>query len=136
MLSSFQKIVSLPDDTNIYCGRENTAVSFGTTRIFPHYSTRSKLYTCRSVIQGNIKFALSIEPKNETLQSYATRVAHLRSQGLPSVFFLLFSSLLSLCKPRFGFHLRVVLCRFQRVLRWRKRVTRSSEHLAKKSADL
>ncbi|KAJ4892239.1 Hydroxyacylglutathione hydrolase 1 [Raphanus sativus] len=59
MLSSFQKIVSLPDDTNIYCGRENTA--------------------------GNIKFALSIEPKNETLQSYATRVAHLRSQGLPSI---------------------------------------------------
>ncbi|CAN7007505.1 unnamed protein product [Brassica oleracea var. botrytis] len=59
MLSSFQKIVSLPDDTNIYCGRENTA--------------------------GNLKFALSIEPKNETLRSYATRVAHLRSQGLPSI---------------------------------------------------
>ncbi|KAH0889851.1 hypothetical protein HID58_052280, partial [Brassica napus] len=59
MLSSLQKIVSLPDDTNIYCGRENTA--------------------------GNIKFALSIEPKNETLHSYATRVAHLRSQGLPSM---------------------------------------------------
>ncbi|CAN7116014.1 unnamed protein product [Brassica rapa subsp. narinosa] len=59
MLSSLQKIVSLPDDTNIYCGRENTA--------------------------GNIKFALSIEPKNETLHSYATRVAHLRSQGLPSI---------------------------------------------------
>nr|VDC69649.1 unnamed protein product [Brassica rapa] len=59
MLSSFQKIVSLPDDTNIYCGRENTS--------------------------GNVKFALSIEPKNETLRSYATRVAHLRSQGLPSI---------------------------------------------------
>jgi hydroxyacylglutathione hydrolase len=59
MLSSLQKIVSLPDDTNIYCGRENTA--------------------------GNLKFALSVEPKNETLQSYATRVAHLRSQGLPSI---------------------------------------------------
>ncbi|CDY17927.1 BnaC04g02920D [Brassica napus] len=59
MLSSFQKIVSLPDDTSIYCGRENTA--------------------------GNLKFALSIEPKNETLRSYATRVAHLRSQGLPSI---------------------------------------------------
>ncbi|CAH8390831.1 unnamed protein product [Eruca vesicaria subsp. sativa] len=37
------------------------------------------------MIQGNVKFALSIEPKNETLQSYATRVAHLRSQGLPSI---------------------------------------------------
>ncbi|KAG2332203.1 hypothetical protein Bca4012_018221 [Brassica carinata] len=59
MLSSLQKIMSLPDDTNIYCGRENTA--------------------------GSIKFALSIEPKNETLQSYATRIAHLRSQGLPSI---------------------------------------------------
>jgi len=83
MLSSLQKIVSLPDDTNIYCGRENTAVS--STHINTLNSHCSTLFYISSMIQGNLKFALSVEPKNETLQSYATRVAHLRSQGLPSV---------------------------------------------------
>lgn len=35
--------------------------------------------------QSNAKFALSIEPKNEALQSYAARVSNLRSRGLPTV---------------------------------------------------
>ncbi|KAJ4968267.1 hypothetical protein NE237_014968 [Protea cynaroides] len=59
MLSSLRKIMSLADDTIIYCGHEYTL--------------------------SNSKFALSIEPKNEALQSYATNVAHLRSKGLPTV---------------------------------------------------
>ncbi|XP_010526200.1 PREDICTED: hydroxyacylglutathione hydrolase 1, mitochondrial-like [Tarenaya hassleriana] len=59
MLSSLCKVTSLPDDTRIYCGHENTV--------------------------SNLKFALSVEPKNDILQSYATQVAHLRSQGLPSI---------------------------------------------------
>lgn len=59
MLSSLRKIMSLPDDTNIYCGHEYTL--------------------------GNSKFALSIEPNNEALQSYAAHVAHLRSKGLPTI---------------------------------------------------
>ncbi|KAG6663858.1 hypothetical protein CIPAW_02G051900 [Carya illinoinensis] len=59
MLSSLQKILSLPDETNIYCGHEYTL--------------------------SNSKFALSIEPQNEALKSYAAHVAHLRSKGLPTI---------------------------------------------------
>ncbi|KAA0044517.1 putative hydroxyacylglutathione hydrolase 2 [Cucumis melo var. makuwa] len=59
MLSSLKKITSLPDDTNIFCGHEYTL--------------------------SNSKFALSIEPKNEALKSYATQVANLRSKGLPTI---------------------------------------------------
>ncbi|CAA3023333.1 probable hydroxyacylglutathione hydrolase 2, chloroplastic [Olea europaea subsp. europaea] len=59
MLSSLRKITSLPDDTNIYCGHEYTL--------------------------SNSKFALSVEPGNEELQSYAAQVAHLSSKGLPTV---------------------------------------------------
>lgn len=66
MHSSLSKIMSLPDETNIYCGHEYTL--------------------------SNSKFALSIEPKNEVLQSYATHVAHLRSKGLPTVNFSCFPS--------------------------------------------
>ncbi|MBA0764568.1 hypothetical protein Gotri_013909 [Gossypium trilobum] len=59
MLSSLQRIMSLPDDTNIYCGHEYTL--------------------------SNSKFALSIEPKNEALQSYAAHVTHLHNKGLPTI---------------------------------------------------
>lgn len=59
MLSSLRKIMSLPDDTTIYCGHEYTL--------------------------SNTKFALSIEPKNEALRSYAARVAQLRGKGLPTI---------------------------------------------------
>ncbi|KAA3480170.1 putative hydroxyacylglutathione hydrolase 2, chloroplast isoform X2 [Gossypium australe] len=59
MLSSLQRIMSLPDDTNIYSGHEYTL--------------------------SNSKFALSIDPKNDALQAYATHVAHLRNKGLPTV---------------------------------------------------
>lgn len=59
MLASLKKIMSLPDDTSIYCGHEYTL--------------------------SNAKFALSIEPNNEALQSYTSRVAQLRSKGLPTI---------------------------------------------------
>ncbi|KAL4377191.1 hypothetical protein GQ457_02G042320 [Hibiscus cannabinus] len=59
MLSSLQRIMLLPDDTNIYCGHEYTL--------------------------SNSKFALSIEPKNDALQAYAIHVAHLRNKGLPTI---------------------------------------------------
>ncbi|KAF4348761.1 hypothetical protein CsatB_026659 [Cannabis sativa] len=59
MLSSLRKITSLPDDTNVYCGHEYTL--------------------------SNSKFALSIEPENEALQSYAAHVAHLRNKSLPTI---------------------------------------------------
>ncbi|GMI92977.1 glyoxalase 2-4 [Hibiscus trionum] len=59
MLSSLQRIMLLPDDTNIYCGHEYTL--------------------------SNSKFALSIEPKNDALQAYAAHVAHLRNKGLPTI---------------------------------------------------
>ncbi|CAN4099467.1 unnamed protein product [Withania somnifera] len=59
MLSSLGKIMSLPDDTNVYCGHEYTL--------------------------SNSKFALYIEPGNEELQSYAAHVANLRKKGLPTI---------------------------------------------------
>uniref|UniRef100_A0A2P2M5F9 hydroxyacylglutathione hydrolase n=1 Tax=Rhizophora mucronata TaxID=61149 RepID=A0A2P2M5F9_RHIMU len=59
MLTSLRKIMSLPEDTNIYCGHEYTL--------------------------SNSKFALAIEPNNEVLQSYAAHVAHLRSKSLPTI---------------------------------------------------
>ncbi|XP_021774898.1 hydroxyacylglutathione hydrolase 2, mitochondrial-like [Chenopodium quinoa] len=59
MLASLKKIMSLPDDTSIFCGHEYTL--------------------------SNAKFALSIEPNNEVLQSYASRVAQLRNKGLPTI---------------------------------------------------
>ncbi|KAL2332227.1 hypothetical protein Fmac_019808 [Flemingia macrophylla] len=59
MLSSLKKIMSLPDDTNIYCGHEYTL--------------------------SNSKFALSIEPENVELQSYVSHVTYLRSKGLPTI---------------------------------------------------
>ncbi|XP_024931747.1 probable hydroxyacylglutathione hydrolase 2, chloroplastic isoform X2 [Ziziphus jujuba] len=59
MLCSLRKIMSLPDVTNIYCGHEYTL--------------------------SNSKFALSIEPENRALQSYAAHVSHLRSKGLPTI---------------------------------------------------
>ncbi|KAI4324345.1 hypothetical protein L6164_023892 [Bauhinia variegata] len=59
MFTSLKKIMSLPDDTSIYCGHEYTL--------------------------SNSKFALSIEPENKELQSYAAHVSHLRSKGLPTI---------------------------------------------------
>ncbi|KAG6667364.1 hypothetical protein I3843_01G087700 [Carya illinoinensis] len=59
MLTSLKKIMALPDDTNIYCGHEYTL--------------------------SNSKFAVSIEPQNEALKSYAANVAHIRSKGLPTI---------------------------------------------------
>nr|XP_009414658.1 PREDICTED: probable hydroxyacylglutathione hydrolase 2, chloroplastic isoform X2 [Musa acuminata subsp. malaccensis] len=59
MFSSLRKIVSLPDDTDVYCGHEYT--------------------------MSNAKFALSIEPNNEALQEYAADVARLRSKKLPTI---------------------------------------------------
>lgn len=59
MLVSLKKIMSLPDHTSIYCGHEYTL--------------------------SNSKFALSVEPNNVALQSYASRVASLRNRGLPTI---------------------------------------------------
>ncbi|KAL7209135.1 hypothetical protein ACSBR1_030809 [Camellia fascicularis] len=59
MFSSLKKIASLPDDTSVYCGHEYTL--------------------------SNSEFALSIEPGNEALKSYAAHVAHLRNKGLPTI---------------------------------------------------
>ncbi|KAJ4895357.1 hypothetical protein Rs2_22151 [Raphanus sativus] len=59
MLASLQRIVALPDDTSIYCGHEYTL--------------------------SNSKFALSVEPANEVLQSYAAYVAELRDKKLPTI---------------------------------------------------
>ncbi|XP_071686378.1 hydroxyacylglutathione hydrolase 2, mitochondrial-like [Rutidosis leptorrhynchoides] len=59
MYTSLEKLLSLPEDTSIYCGHEYTL--------------------------SNSKFALSIEPGNEELKSYAATVANLRKKHLPTV---------------------------------------------------
>ncbi|KAL5998025.1 Glyoxalase 2-5 [Asimina triloba] len=71
MLSSLRKIMSLPDDTNVYCGHEYTLL------MLKHLDFNA--------LQSNAKFALSIEPKNEALQTYAAHVAHLRNKGMPTI---------------------------------------------------
>ncbi|KAH9302015.1 hypothetical protein KI387_013598, partial [Taxus chinensis] len=59
MWSSLSKIASLPDYVHIFCGHEYTL--------------------------SNAKFALSVEPGNNELQSYVARAVELRNKGLPTV---------------------------------------------------
>lgn len=59
MWDSLQKLVTLPDDTLIYCGHEYT--------------------------QANGRFCLSIEPENETLAERIEDVDTLRATGRPSI---------------------------------------------------
>ncbi|KAJ9128963.1 hypothetical protein P3X46_034272, partial [Hevea brasiliensis] len=90
MHSSLRKITSLPDDTNIYCGHEYTLVScYHLFLIFCLFNPpKMKIMgpNCEaSNWQRNSKFALSIEPNNKALHSYAAHVAHLRSKNLPTI---------------------------------------------------
>ncbi|GBD27917.1 Hydroxyacylglutathione hydrolase GloB [bacterium HR30] len=59
MMASLQKLASLPDETQVYCGHE--------------YS------------QKNLEFALQLEPHNAALRQKYERVLALRAQGLPTV---------------------------------------------------
>jgi len=59
MWSSLSKFRRLPDDTRVYCGHEYT--------------------------QSNARFALTVDPANETLRARAAEVARLRAAGAPTV---------------------------------------------------
>lgn len=59
MYESLQKIVALPDNTNIYCGHEYT--------------------------QKNLEFALSLEPNNEKVKARLERVQALFQEDRPTV---------------------------------------------------
>jgi hydroxyacylglutathione hydrolase len=59
MWKSLARLRSLPDDTQIYCGHEYT--------------------------QANIRFALTIEPRNQALQSRAEEVSRLGALGKPTI---------------------------------------------------
>ena len=59
MYTSLQKIAALPDDTDVYCGHEYTL--------------------------ANSRFALNIEPENETLAARAKSVEASRAAGKPTV---------------------------------------------------
>lgn len=59
MHASLSRLKALPDDTVIYCAHEYTA--------------------------ANAEFALSVDPENAALQTYAERVAVLRERGEPTV---------------------------------------------------
>lgn len=93
MHSSLRKISTLPDDTNIYCGHEYTLVSQSTfilqQFILCIFSDFFKMCWQTHInewfSQSNSKFAMSIEPGNEALKSYASHLAHLRNKGVPTV---------------------------------------------------
>ncbi len=59
MWGSLSKLMSLPDDTRVYCAHEYT--------------------------QANARFALSVEPQNDSLQARAAEVDQLRAQDKPTV---------------------------------------------------
>ena len=59
MWTSLSKLMTLPDDTKIYCGHEYT--------------------------QSNGRFALTLEPSNQALQARMDEVNGLRAKGLPTV---------------------------------------------------
>jgi hydroxyacylglutathione hydrolase len=59
MWNSLVKLASLPGETEVYCGHEYTV--------------------------ANARFALTIEPGNEILQSRAAQASALRAQGKPTV---------------------------------------------------
>ena len=48
-------------------------------------------------LQSNSKFALSIEPNNQVLQSYAAHVAELRKKKLPTVKKMTHHQMILLC---------------------------------------
>lgn len=59
MWSSLQKLMALPDDTQVYCAHEYT--------------------------QANAAFALSVEPDNAALVARAAQIDQLRAKGQPTV---------------------------------------------------
>lgn len=59
MWTSLQKLRNLPDDTAVYCAHEYT--------------------------QSNARFALSVEPQNERLQTRSKEIDRLRAAGKPTV---------------------------------------------------
>ena len=59
MLSSLKKLMSLPENTNIYCAHEYTL--------------------------SNIDFALTVEPNNKLLQRYQSEVQELRVRNIASI---------------------------------------------------
>ncbi len=59
MYTSLEKILSLPEETLIYCAHEYTA--------------------------GNIAFAIAVEPNNEQVQIYRDEIIRLRAQNKPTL---------------------------------------------------
>jgi hydroxyacylglutathione hydrolase len=59
MQVSLKKLMALPDNTKVYCGHEYT--------------------------ESNLRFAMSVEPKNPKLASRFERVQGLRARGTPTV---------------------------------------------------
>ena len=59
MHASLKKLMALPDDTKVYCGHEYT--------------------------ENNLRFAMTVEPKNYKLVSRYERVQALRARGQPTV---------------------------------------------------
>ncbi len=59
MHASLKKLITLPDDTKVYCGHEYT--------------------------ENNLRFAMTVEPNNRKLASRVERVQALRARGLSTV---------------------------------------------------
>ena len=59
MWGSLQKLLALPDDTQVYCAHEYT--------------------------QSNARFALTVEPGNSDLREWANQIDKVRAAGKPTV---------------------------------------------------
>jgi hydroxyacylglutathione hydrolase len=59
MHASLKKLMELPDDTKVYCGHEYT--------------------------ENNLRFAMTLEPKNQRVVSRFEKVQALRARGVPTV---------------------------------------------------
>jgi len=59
MWTSLLKLRSLPDETLVYCGHEYT--------------------------EANCRFALSLEPENDSLLAFYKTIQHMRAEGKPTV---------------------------------------------------
>lgn len=59
MFHSLNRLLALPDNTQVYCAHEYT--------------------------EANLRFALSVEPENQDIVQRVREVSELRAQGIPSV---------------------------------------------------
>ena len=89
--------IAFYNDTALFCG--DTLFSAGCGRVFEgtheqmydsvsrlaELPEQTKIYCAHEYTQGNLSFALQVEPKNEALLTYTREVSKKRQQGIPTI---------------------------------------------------